>query len=264
MQNILALIAKGALVGMGAILPGISGGVLCVVLGIYKPLMAFFADPFRNFLTHVKKLWPIAVGGVLGFVVFARVVEWLFAASPEPAVWLFIGLICGSLPQLFAEAGQQGHTKGAYLALGFGFTGMLGFLWLLSAGGVQLAPGFFTWLLCGVLWGVGMIVPGLSPSALFIFFDIYGPMAAAMARFELTTLLPMGLGLVGCVLVLSRLIKWLLERHYSGFFHTIFGIVLASTVAIVPGLPTLLHIGCFAVGALAAFFGGRLGKERHA
>ncbi len=263
MRSILSRMGKGALVGMGAILPGISGGVLCVILGIYKPLMEFFADPFHDCKRHMKALWPIAVGGVFGFLVFARVVEALFAASPEPAVWLFIGLICGSFPSLYKEAGAQGRTKASFVALGVGFCVMLGLLWLLSSGGgAQLAPGFFTWLLCGALWGVGMIVPGMSPSALFIFFGIYGPMAAAMADLNLAVLAPMALGLVGCILALSKLVKWLLARHYSAFFHAIVGVVAASTVAIVPGLPTLLHIACFAAGALAAFFGARLGQGR--
>ena len=55
-------ILKGALVGLGAVLPGISGGVLCVVFGIYKTIMEFLADPFRKFKTHFPKLLPYGIG----------------------------------------------------------------------------------------------------------------------------------------------------------------------------------------------------------
>jgi len=49
-------VLQGALIGLGAVLPGISGGVLCVVFGIYKTIMEFLADPFRKLKTHVPKL----------------------------------------------------------------------------------------------------------------------------------------------------------------------------------------------------------------
>ena len=51
-------ILQGALVGLGAVLPGISGGVLCVIFGIYKTIMEFLADPFRKLKTHLPKLLP--------------------------------------------------------------------------------------------------------------------------------------------------------------------------------------------------------------
>ena len=67
-MQFLIKILQGALVGLGAVLPGISGGVLCVVFGIYKTIMEFLADPFRKFKTHVPKLIPVGIGGVIGFL----------------------------------------------------------------------------------------------------------------------------------------------------------------------------------------------------
>ena len=75
-SNFLLRILQGALIGLGAVLPGISGGVLCVVFGIYKPIMELLAEPFKRFKTHVPKLIPVIIGGVIGFLgLFVRVIK---------------------------------------------------------------------------------------------------------------------------------------------------------------------------------------------
>ena len=61
-------IFQGAFVGLGAVLPGISGDVLCVIFGIYKTIMEFLADPFKKFKTHVPKLLPYGIGVIVGFL----------------------------------------------------------------------------------------------------------------------------------------------------------------------------------------------------
>ena len=61
-------VLQGALIGLGAVLPGISGGVLSVIFGIYKPIMELLSNPFANFKTHVPKLLPVFIGGGIGFL----------------------------------------------------------------------------------------------------------------------------------------------------------------------------------------------------
>ena len=55
-------ILEGALIGLGAVLPGISGGVLCVVFGVYKPLMEVLGNPLKNWKKHLNLLIPIVIG----------------------------------------------------------------------------------------------------------------------------------------------------------------------------------------------------------
>ena len=99
-------ILQGALIGLGAVLPGISGGVLCVIFGIYKPIMEFLSSPFKRFRTHVPKLIPVIIGGAVGFLGIAKLLAFFLEKYPNPSVCLFIGLIVGMLPSLFSEAGQ--------------------------------------------------------------------------------------------------------------------------------------------------------------
>ena len=72
---------QGALVGLGAVLPGISGGVLSVIFGIYKPLMELLANPVHNFKTHVPKLFPYILGYIIGFVEIAHLLSFFMERS---------------------------------------------------------------------------------------------------------------------------------------------------------------------------------------
>src|SRR5699024_2526657 len=104
-------------IGLGAVLPGISGGVLSVIFGIYKPIMELLSNPIANFKTHVPKLIPVVIGGAVGFLGVANILAFFLEKYPDPSVCLFIGLIAGMLPSLFREAGEQGRSKGSYVSM---------------------------------------------------------------------------------------------------------------------------------------------------
>lgn len=73
--RVLFRVIQGAVIGLGAVLPGISGGVLCVVFGIYKPIMELLSHPLKNFKTHVPKLLPVIVGLGVGFMGIANLLS---------------------------------------------------------------------------------------------------------------------------------------------------------------------------------------------
>ena len=115
--RLLLRVVQGALIGLGAVLPGISGGVLSVIFCIYKPIMELLSHPARHFRTHVPKLIPVFIGGAIGFLGVANILAFFLNTYPDPSVCLFIGLIGGMLPSLFREAGEQGRTKGSWISL---------------------------------------------------------------------------------------------------------------------------------------------------
>ena len=79
---------QGMLIGLGAVLPGISGGVLCVVFGVYKPIMELLSNPFKTWRKHLKNLAPIIVGVILGFLGIAKLLGFLLDRYPGPSVWV--------------------------------------------------------------------------------------------------------------------------------------------------------------------------------
>ncbi|WP_418632329.1 DUF368 domain-containing protein [Ruthenibacterium lactatiformans] len=249
---------QGAIVGVGAILPGVSGGVLCVAFGIYEPMMALFTHPVRSLRAHYKMFVPFLIGWALGFVFLAKGVEVLFSYCPTIALMLFFGLICGTIPELFKASEKSGPDKSW---TSFVLTLSLAYLFfhILESGNIAtLAPSFINYVLSGLLWGLSLIVPGLSSSSILIFVGLYEPLTAGIGTLDFTVIVPFLLGIGATVLLLSRIVTMLFKKHYALISRIILGFMTASALKIVPSsfespMVLLLSLGCFALGFAIAF-----------
>ncbi len=238
-------VLQGMLIGVGAVLPGISGGVLCVVFGIYKPVMELLSSPVKKFKTHVPRLLPVIVGGALGFLGVAKVLAFFLEKYPDQSVCLFVGLIGGMLPSLFREAGEQGRTRGSWVSMGVAFCVVLALLLSLNVLSVTILPSFGWYLFCGFCMALSIIAPGMSFSTLLMPLNLYTPLVDGIGSLDFGVLVPAGMGAVATILCLAKAIDALFTRFYSFAFHAIIGIVVAATLVIVP-------FGSFAQGAGAA------------
>ena len=256
--NWLMRVLHGALIGVGSILPGVSGGVLCVLFGIYQPMMALLAHPFKTFKTYYRLFIPVGIGFVLGFIGLAKVVEWMFGANETIATCLFFGLIVGTLPSLWREAGAQGRGKSAYTALIVSFIALFCVLCLFKFGAkMALTPTPWWFLFCGIVWGMSLVVPGLSSSSILLFMGLYEPMTAGIGRLDMGVIVPLVAGIAITAFSCARMVNHLLEKHYAIAYHVILGVVCASTLLIIPlsyGGTTeiLLSLLCAIAGFLAA------------
>lgn len=252
-------VVQGVIIGGGAILPGISGGVLSVIFGLYEPMMTLFSRPRMGIKKYWRLFLPVCIGWAIGFVVFARFTAELFHLSQSVASWLFIGLIAGTLPSLFRQAASRGKSKYAPLSLAICFAVMLAVLLsvnFLSAR--QVDPDFFSFLFCGVLWGLSLIVPGMTSSSILMSVGLYEPMAEGIGSLSPGVIVPMLIGIILIAASLSRLVRYIFERRYCVAFYGIIGVVLASTAAIIPlsyasPLEIILSVAAAAVGFAAAY-----------
>lgn len=234
LQNFLIMLIQGALIGLGSVLPGISGGVLSVVFGIYKPLMELLADPAGCWKTHLKLLFPYLAGALIGFMGVAKVLAFFLESYSAPSTCLFVGLIAGLLPSLFAQAGARGRNKGSYLAMVCSMALVFALLICLKLYSVSITPGFLWYFFCGICFAVSVIAPGMSFSTLLMPLNLYTPFIAGLGRLDPAVLLPSGIGTLITISCLSKAVNYLFRRHYSLAFHGITGIVIAATVMIIP------------------------------
>lgn len=256
-QFILKLL-QGALIGLGAVLPGISGGVLCVVFGIYTTLMEFLANPFKNLKTHLMRLLPVILGVVIGFLGVANILSFFLDRFPSQSVCLFLGLIVGMLPSLFEEAGQQGRGKSSYVSLFAAMALTFALLISLRVFSVQIAPNFLWYLFCGCCLALSIIAPGMSFSTLLMPLGLYEPFVAGIGHMDFGVLIPGGVGALLTIILFAKAVNMLFDKHYPQAFHAILGVVIAATVMTVPfgsfngvGI-ALVNVLCFAVGIVAA------------
>ena len=257
--HLLIRAVQGALIGLGAVLPGISGGVLCVIFGIYKPIMELLSNPVKNFKTHVPKLIPIFIGIAAGVLGVANILAFFLEKYPNPSVCLFVGLIAGMFPSLLREAGEQGRTQSSYISMAVAGIFIFALLTWLKMSSFTIEPNFAWYLFCGFCLALSVIAPGMSFSTLLMPLGLYTPFVDGIGHFDFTVLIPGGMGALLTVILFAKGIDALFRHHYSVAFHAIVGIVFAATVMIIPfesfttGIGScVVNIICIVVGVVAA------------
>lgn len=226
---------KGVLIGTGFILPGVSGGALAAIFGLYERLISFLAHLRHEFKKNALFFLPVLLGIAAGIVLLSYPLGFFLERFPAQTMWCFIGCILGTLPFLWKKSGEKGRKPGHIAILVV--SAVLGFAflkWGASFFSGSLPPGFGTWVLAGVIIALGVLVPGLSPSNFLLYMGLYAPMTAAFKTLDLGVILPIALGAAACMLALSKLFDWIFSKAYAGMFHFILGVVIASTVMIVP------------------------------
>ena len=252
-------VVQGAFIGLGAVLPGISGGVLSVIFGIYKPIMELLSNPFKNFKTHVPPLIPVFIGGAVGFLGIANLLAFFLNKYPDPSVCLFIGLISGMLPSLFREAREEGVAKSSYVSLVVCMIVIFALLGGLNMASVEIEANFISYLFCGFCLALSVIAPGMSFSTLLMPLGLYTPFVDGIGHLDFQVLIPGGIGALVTVICLAKAVNALFDHFYSLAFHGIIGIVIAATVMIIPFSSftasvtgCIVNIICLVVGVIAA------------
>ena len=234
MLSWLTRIIKGIVIALGFILPGISGGVLAAILGIYERMIGFLAHPFKDFKENVLYFIPVAIGMLLGIGLFSYPIEYLLENYQVFVLWSFAGAIIGTIPSLLKESTRESDRDKIDLAW-FWTTFIISGIGLYALNFVVgiLAPSFFNFILAGSLLALGVLVPGLSPSNLLLILGLYAPMLTGFKTFDLfSTFLPIGIGAGATLIIFSKLMDYALNNYHSRVYHFIIGIVLSSTILI--------------------------------
>lgn len=245
MKETLLTVLKGFCMGSADIIPGVSGGTMAFILGIYRKLIESiraFDLVWLRALLHLDTvviigrpqlgfLLPLFTGIVLALLFFTRIipVPKLLEVHPEPVYSLFFGLILASIVYLFGQF--DGWKIGDNLALAAGIT-----LGLLVFTLIPVETPDATWFLflAGALAICAMLLPGISGSFILLILKKYSTVFTAVGYFDLAVLLPFCLGAVFGLAAFSRLLALLLARWYRGTVVFIIGLLIASLWVIWP------------------------------
>lgn len=230
----IARVIKGIVIALGFILPGISGGVLAAILGIYERMISFLAHPFKDFKANVLYFIPVAIGMLLGIGLFSYPIEYLLENYQVYVLWSFAGAIIGTVPSLLKESTRESDRDKIDLVW-FWTTFILSGvgLYVLNFVVGSLSTSFASFVLAGALLALGVLVPGLSPSNLLLILGLYAPMLTGFKSFDLLgTFLPIGIGAGATLVIFSKLMDHALNNYHSRVYHFIIGIVLSSTLLI--------------------------------
>jgi putative membrane protein len=225
--------------GAADVVPGVSGGTMALILGIYQRLLEAIrafdvkllrlvaARSFREAAAHVDLLFLIPLGvGILGAILFfTRIVSLpqLLRDHPEQIYALFFGLILGSIVVLVRGQGPMRAREFVSLAAGT----LLG---LLVVNAVPFETPVDTWFifLSGALAICAMILPGISGAFILLLLRKYEYVFNAIGHFDFSIIVPFALGAVTGLMLFSRLLVWLLKHHYRITLAAIVGMLIGS------------------------------------
>lgn len=215
--------------------PGVSGGGLAAILGIYERMLHFLAHIRQDFKKNFLFFLPVGIGGILGLVLLSRPLEWVLAHYQIIVLWGFAGAILGTLPSLFKESTRQkSRDKSDTFTLILTFILSTLILYMLPAIAGTVPANFFGFFLAGVLIALGVLVPGLSPSNLLLILGLFSPMLEGFKNRDIFgVFLPIAIGGLFALVSFSKLMEKLLINFHSKVYNFIIGLVLSSTLLIV-------------------------------
>lgn len=248
------LIIKGFLMGSADIVPGVSGGTLALITGIYQRLIYAIKSVDMTTLKHTLKLrfdvvfenfhWKFLLllfTGILSAIVFfTRVVPlqvYMFT-HPEIVYGLFFGLILGSVFLLYGEVESSSRNWKGFFPLLAGTA--VGF-WVVTLVPADTPETFLFVFLSGSIAICAMILPGISGSYILLIFRKYdyilsqlGEIGSDQTVTALLNLFPFVLGTLVGITLFSRLLSWLLDRYYSVTLLVLIGFLIGSLYVIWP------------------------------
>lgn len=253
----------GLVFGLANVIPGVSGGTMAVVFGIYERLINLIA----NFRTQWKKdlgfIIPLGLGAGIAILAFGKVMDWVLTYYPALANSFFVGVIAGSLPMLVKKTWQNASGEWKFSAANIlpMLVTLAVMLWMTFSTQSDAAAKEITFslgsalmmVLYGAIATACMIIPGISGSFVMVMMGAYGAVINAVATLNLPLLLPFGvgalIGLFGC----AKLIRFLLSKYEMPTYSAILGFVIGSIPAVFPGW-SAIGVGavlCFAAGLAA-------------
>lgn len=217
----LTRLIKGIIIALGFILPGVSGGVLASILGLYERIISFLAHLSKDFVKNVLFFIPVGIGGILGIALFSAPLEYLLEHYQVPVLWAFTGTIVGTLPSLFSESTQKSRrdSKDWIWLLGTFIISALLLFFLNDLIGT-IPANFVSFILAGALIALGVLVPGLSPSNLLLIMGLYAPMLTGFKNLDLVgVFLPIAIGGATTMLLFSKAMDYALNHYHSRVYH---------------------------------------------
>lgn len=237
-MNFLLGFLKGVVIGAGAIAPGVSGGALAVIFGLYDKITDFIAHITKDFKKNLIFFIPIGLGAVTGILLFSRIIEYMFQNYETEVRYIFVGLMLGTLPSVVNEANKQGFKKTYLIPFLISLTITLFVTYLenttidvIKEAGTSVAH----LIIYGIVIGFGTIIPGISASIILMYMGAYEIVIGAISNLHITYIFYLGIGFAISILLFAKIISMLFRKAYGMTYYAILGLVLGSVISIFPG-----------------------------
>lgn len=239
-KGMIHTVLKGMCVGGTMLVPGVSGGSMAMILGVYDRLVTSVSSFFKHKKESLIFLGLFSVGGALGMILFANPLLYLIEKYPMPMLYFFIGAVAGGIPLMYEKSQVEGITLKAvfYLVLGVAIVILMT---IFPQSGIQQTEGMkgaLILLVAGILAAVALVLPGISVSFMLLVMGIYETVVEAIGSLRLSILIPLGVGVLLGIILTTKFLEMAMNRYPQPTYLMILGFIVGSVGEIFPGIPT--------------------------
>lgn len=265
-QNI-TLILKGFIVGLGKIIPGVSGALLAISMGIYDKALEAISHFFKDIKKNTEFLFPIGIGLILAIVFCSNILAYFINNHYFIIMSLFLGLIIGGVPSLLRTYKTSKFNHKDYILLLIVL--VIGIIFQITIKNTGLSMDKISnypvlyWSIIGCIDAITMIIPGISGTAIFVMLGCYNNLINMYATpiNHLINFIPFFIGLGLTVLVLTKTITWLFKNCQKGMYILVILLLFISIISLITNILsqsitiTLLIFGIilFIIGFIVAY-----------
>lgn len=270
-MNHLILIIKGFIIGIGKVIPGVSGSLIAVSLGIYEEAIEAISHFFKDFYKNIIFLGTIAIGILLAVICGSKIINYLLIISYVPTMLLFTGLISGTVPSIFKNISVNCKNKYIYIFISALIILSLEFISFdnnyLPAN--NLSDYIYISIL-GLIDAITMVVPGVSGTAIFIIMGSYSFILTLFGNTlnidyvinNIWYYILFAIGLIIGVIFISKLMSYLFKKNKNEVYMVIIGFSLSSIILLLKNI-LLLQYSLYEllIGIILFFLGFKISSK---
>ena len=232
---------KGIVIGGTMLVPGVSGGSMAMILGIYNRLIGAISSFRKNKKENFLFLLIFVLGAVAGILIFAKPLEMLIGRFTKPRLFLFMGAVLGGVPMIYKESGASKASWREVLCV------LIGVVLVIACS--MLPKDFFNpdtdngvirvlvLLLAGFIGAIALVLPGISVSYMFLIMGLYEEILVAISNFDVLFILPLLAGLFIGIILTTKTLEWVMKKYPRIVYPVILGFVIGSLKETFPGIP---------------------------
>lgn len=245
MKNMI-LVIKGFFIGIANVIPGVSGGTIALIVGLYEKIINTISHFTKNIKENILFILPIGIGMLLSILIASGIIDASYKNFPLATTLFFIGLVLGGVPFSYKRIKNKKNISNWLVFL---LTFSLVIIMALLNGSetfneVSLENldlfGYIKLFLIGVLASGTMIIPGVSGSLVLMLLGYYYPIISLVKELthfnnlsnNIVLALVFGIGIIIGIIGFAKLIELLFKKCENKTYYGVFGFIVASVAAI--------------------------------
>lgn len=235
-MNTIILFIKGLIIGIGKIIPGVSGALLAIILNVYNEGLNKIVNIFCDFKKNILYLITIGIGIITGIIIFSNIINYMLNNYYVITMLFFIGLILGGILNILKEVDKKDYIYTVITIIIFCIISLLNI-----NNDYIIKNNFYDYIIFfigGIIETCGTVIPGLSSTALLLILGIYDNVISAIGNvssfiIDYKILIPFGIGIVSSLYFVTKIISMCLNKHKKKTYSVILGLIISSVIILI-------------------------------